>query len=78
MSGTFSLYVEIGSISSVYVPHNLRKVACGCFQQQVIVVAHQAVYVDYRTVTLCCSCQIIKKLLPVPLALEDVLLLIPS
>jgi hypothetical protein len=33
------------------VPHDLRKVARWCFQQQVIMVAHQAIHMNDRPVT---------------------------
>ena len=78
MPGPLPLDVEVGGVRAVYVPHDLRQVPFGRFQQQVIVVAHQAIRMDDRAVTLCGGFQIGEKLLPVSSALEYVFLLVAA
>ena len=58
VAGPFSLNIEVGRISSVYMPHDLRQVACRCLQNQVEMVVHQAVGMDDGVVTLRCRIKI--------------------
>ena len=58
MAESFPLDVEIGAISAVDVPHNLGQVAGRRRQQQMIMVAHQAVGVDHRMVAFCSGFQV--------------------
>lgn len=47
MPGSFALGIVIVCIGSVYVPHYLRQVPLGCLQQQMIMIAHEAIGVDF-------------------------------
>ena len=50
MAAPCSLDVEIRGIGAVYMPHDLRKVTDRGFDQEVIMVVHQAECVDNRIV----------------------------
>jgi hypothetical protein len=58
--------------------HDLGQISLWCFQQKVVMVAHQAIGLDEGAITLGCRCQIFQKLLPVSLAFEYLLLFIAS
>jgi hypothetical protein len=70
--------VDIRRVCPIDVPHDLRKVARWCFQQQVRMVAYQAPGMNDRSIPLYCRFHIGEKLLPVLVALEDILLFIAS
>src|SRR5262245_59031872 len=70
--------VEIRRVCTIDVPHALRKVARWCFQQQAIMVTHQARGMCDCSIPHACRFHIGEKLLPILVALEDVLLFIAS
>jgi hypothetical protein len=70
--------VEIRRVCTIDVPHDLRKVARWCFQQQVIMVAHQAPGMHDRSIPHDCRFHLCEKPFPIFLALKDVLLFIAS
>jgi len=76
--GPFSLYVEVRRIGAVHMPHDLREISFRCLQKQMIMVAHQAICMDYRSIPFRCRAEIFKKFLPVSLAFEYVLLFVAS
>ena len=78
MACPLPLDVEIRRVGPIDMPHDLRQVARRCFQQQMIMVAHQAPGMNDRSIPHHGRFHIGEKLLPIPLALENILLFIAS
>jgi len=72
------LDIEVRGIRPVKVMQDLREIAPWGFKQKVVVVGHEAVYVNERTISLVSGFQVGEKLFSVSLAPEDLLALIPA
>ena len=78
MARSLPFDVDIRRVCTIDVPHDLRQVARWCFQEQVIMVAHQAPGMNDRSIPHDCRFYIGEQPFPIFLALEDVLLFIAS
>ena len=78
MASPLPFDVEIHRVGPIDMPHDLRKIARGCSQQQMIMVAHQAPGMHDRSIPYNSRFHLGEKLLPIPLAREDILPFIAS
>lgn len=74
----FSLDVEVRGVRAVDVPHDLGQVGVRGLDEEVIVVAHQAVSVEDGPVTLMHLFEVLQEPLPVPLAPVNAFSLVAS
>jgi hypothetical protein len=77
MSGPFPFDVEVGRVRAVDVLHYLGKVALRRFQQQMIMVAHQAVCMNNCAVSLRGGFQVREEFFTILPTFEYILLFIP-
>ena len=76
MPRPLALHVEIGGVSAVQVPHDLRKVSTRRLKQQVVVIRHQAIRMNHCVVAFDGGLKVGEKLFPVPTVFEYLLLLV--
>ena len=78
MARSFALCVEVVGICPIHMLHDLRQIARGCFQQQMIMVAHQAVGMNNCPIAYYRRFKIRKEFFSIHLAFKDILTIVSS
>ena len=70
MAASLALLIKVGGVTDVEPLDRFAEVGFLGLKQEMIVVIHQAIGMNYRTVPLRCSFKVMEKLLPILLALK--------
>src|SRR4030042_411665 len=72
VAGPVTFSVKITGIGAVYMAHDFGKVATGSFQEKVVVIIHQAIDMNCRSVPFGCGFKIGEKLSSIPVVVKCV------